>query len=108
MREGVVKMKCYQKPLLILNEEMCEGVYAASGDNPVSTGCQSIYIKGIYRKKKHGNQLSTMLDIGCHGCAYYTGNGCKVYDANAQEGLDARPKWEIAGYKDSDPYVPGF
>ena len=41
-------MEKYIKPIFILNEELCEGIYAASGNVHKEYGRNSIYMNGIY------------------------------------------------------------
>jgi hypothetical protein len=35
-------MRTYEKPMILANEELAEGVYAASGDTAVSTGSANV------------------------------------------------------------------
>lgn len=109
-------MKLYEKPLIFCNEELNEGIYAASGDVPSANGCQSIYMKGIFHTNTRLQNISNPgndtdlnhqeIERGCEGCPYNWGK-CAVNDQNAQAGQDARPSWEKKGYKDTDPYSYG-
>ena len=52
-------MKQYQKPVVVVNDELAEGVYAASGSNAGGSGnstsgdngpkCDSKYMKGVWQ-----------------------------------------------------------
>lgn len=109
-------MKLYEKPMILLNEELCEGVYAASGASASSTGCQSIYMNGVFHANSRWSNVTdwnsdsdskhTEIERGCEGCPYNWGY-CAVNNGNAQAGQDARPGWEQKGYKDTDPYSYG-
>lgn len=49
-------MKTYQKPVAIVNDELTEGVYTASGDtNDSKTGCDSKYMKGVFQKPDYSD-----------------------------------------------------
>lgn len=108
-------MKSYEKPLVLENEELSEGIYAASGDVTTS-GCKSIYMKGVFHRNTRWENVtdwSNDSDLkhkererGCEGCPYNWGY-CAVNNTNAQPGQDARPSWEQKGYKDTDPYSYG-
>lgn len=41
-------MKNYKKPIIILNDELCEGIYVSRGSINKEYGRNSIYMNGIY------------------------------------------------------------
>lgn len=100
-------MMDYMKPTIVGNEELAEGVYAASG----TPGCDSKYMKGVYAPA-HLGWDNTMKDhYGCMGCPAYTDTGCGLqshYEDSNQAGsydTDAghrMPTWEEKGYQDDD------
>jgi len=109
-------MGSYEIPMVLANEDVSEGVYAASGAANHQSGCQSIYMKGVFQANTRFTNItdwSNDSDVkhkekerGCEGCPYNWGH-CAVKDANANAGQDARPSWEKKGYKDTDPYSFG-
>ena len=42
-------MDKYMKPMALKNEELIEGVYAASGDSVAAKECDSIYMNGVWQ-----------------------------------------------------------
>lgn len=105
----------YEKPIVLENEELAEGVYAASGavsgggttttptvpenPSPQAPVCDSIYIKGSYRQPDHSDWLNgtNLNGRGCEGCPACWSNGvCHVASYPAEE--DCRPSWEKFGY----------
>ena len=102
-------MEQYKKPLVLMNEELAEGVYAASGavvggepenQSPV---CDSIYIKGSYRQPDFSDwENGTNINgRGCEGCpACWSDGTCHVASYPAEE--DCRPSWEKEG---KSPYA---
>jgi len=108
-------MGSYEMPMVLANEDVSEGVYAASGAVNNQAGCHSIYMKGVFHANSRFNYVvpgddsdikHKEIERGCEGCKYNWGS-CAVNNANAQPGQDARPSWEIKGYKDTDPYNYG-
>jgi hypothetical protein len=106
-------MKTYEKPLILTNEELMEGIYACSGGG--TNVCKSIYMKGIYHRNTRWENIHpgddsdskhTEIERGCEGCPYNWGE-CAVNFSNAQPGQDSRPGWERKGYKPTDPYSWG-
>ncbi|MBD9181599.1 MAG: hypothetical protein EGP79_04825 [Roseburia intestinalis] len=51
-------MKNYERPQIFCQEDLCEGVYLASGDEV----CKSIYIHETWHKPNHGAYQGTNLD----------------------------------------------
>ena len=55
-------MKNYERPQVFCQEDLCEGVYLASGDdNNDADVCKSIYIQGTWHKPDHGAYQGTNL-----------------------------------------------
>ena len=58
-------MKNYEKPVVLSNEELVEGIYTASGDmvaennttaaNAARPGCDSKYVNGVWHKDNYGS-----------------------------------------------------
>ncbi len=104
-------MAVYEKPIILLDENIPEGVYASSGSS--GAGCQSVYMRGVFQRNTRYENIKdpsndsdlkhTLIERGCEGCPYNWGR-CAVNDPNAQPGQDGRPGWEKAGYKDTDVY----
>ena len=107
-------MGSYEMPMVLTNEDISEGVYAASGAVNNQSGCKSIYMKGVYHANTRNDNITDwgndsdvkhkQIERGCEGCPYNWGGYCAVNNANAQAGQDGRPTWEKKGYKDTDPY----
>lgn len=102
------KMTDYVRPMVVVNEELAEGVYAASGDETgertTTLSCQSTYMQGSYMKGD--NKASTYKEkFGCKGCNAYTGNGCKLQSGKDNVDPDAifMPAWEEQGHSPSEP-----
>lgn len=98
-------MKNYEKPEVILMAECSEGVYLASGEqtgeDPASGGCDSRYMKGVWKKPDYSNssvQMRVYDRKGCEGCAADDGDGCKLQKGDAKvEGNVYQPVWEQQG-----------
>lgn len=99
-------MKTYEQPLIFANDELCEGVYAASGDSTGTTKCDSIHRKGVYKALVSHNDADanhTSAERGCEGCPVNWNDGiCHVSTVN-YEG-DFRPSWEKAGKGPTDQW----
>ena len=68
-------MKNYERPQIFCQEDLCEGVYLASGDEV----CKSIYIHETWHKPNHGAYQGTNLEIrGCEGCPADNGEFCTL------------------------------
>ena len=110
-------MKNYEKPIVLANSELSEGVYAASGTTDDRPKCDSIYMKGVWQEPDYsqwatGEQRSYRKQFGCLGCPAYRYNGCGLQsdyiDANYSPSYDAdngnrKPSWEKKGYGPNDP-----
>ncbi len=87
-------MKNYEKPEIIVVDNLAEGIYASSGKTGQT--CDSIYMNGIF-------VLGTKSPItdgykkgrGCEGCPANWGDKCAVSELNYDG--DFRPSWEVEG-----------
>lgn len=102
-------MKNYERPVILVNEELSEGVYAASGARSIP-GCDSKYMNGIFQEYAGGWNVTAKEFYGCVGCpAYRNSNGLvgcallvdKAYlDGATSYDTDAgnrMPDWERMG-----------
>lgn len=116
-------MKNYERPVVLVNEEMAEGVYAASGSVSGGTstgagpGCDSIYMLGVWQDQNHdawapGETKGYKEQFGCLGCPANTASGCGLLthyvDADYAASYDVdngnrKPSWESKGYGPNDP-----
>ena len=101
-------MRSYERPVVILTNDMAEGVYAASGDqiNPTTNaGCDSVYMKGVWHKSDYSNWSGgTNIDgRGCEGCPANWSDG-QCHAANYQASEDCRPSWEKQGKLPQDKW----
>lgn len=110
-------MKNYEKPIVMANNELSEGVYAASGATDNGPKCDSIYMKGVWQKSDYsqwatGEQRGYKKQFGCLGCPANRHNGCGLQsdyvDSNFSKSYDAdsgnrKPSWEKKGYGPDDP-----
>lgn len=104
-------MRAYEKPIVVLIDEMAEGIYAASGSTGGGNGstenkvCDSIYIKGQFTKSDYSDwQNGTNINgRGCEGCpANWSDGRCHVESYAASE--DCRPSWEKQGKLPNDKW----
>lgn len=100
-------MYTYEKPIVVLADDIAEGIYAASGDiNPAThAGCDSIYLKGVWHKSDYSDwQNGTNLNgRGCEGCpANWSDGVCHAASYGASE--DCRPSWEKQGKLPTDKW----
>ncbi|MCM1065220.1 MAG: hypothetical protein NC420_12310 [Eubacterium sp.] len=116
-------MNSYEKPLVLANEELAEGVYAASGavaengsgsDN--GPGCDSKYVNGVFHSPdytKDGTE-GYLAQFGCLGCPAFTyaGGECGLLTHYVESGNassydvdngNRKPSWEKKGYGPNDP-----
>lgn len=96
-------MLSYEKPVVILTNDMAEGIYAASGDNQL--GCDSVYMKGVWHKSDYSDSVNgTNIDgRGCEGCpANWSDGSCHAAGYKASE--DCRPTWEKQGKLPTDKW----
>ena len=87
-------MKNYERPQIFCQEDLCEGVYLASGDEV----CKSIYIHETWHKPNHGAYQGTNLEIrGCEGCPADNGEFCTLTKGYKTGDKSYRPTWERNG-----------
>ncbi len=102
-------MQNYVKPIILANNELSEGVYAASGATDNGPKCDSIYMKGEWVKgyEQWKPELTYKEWHGCNGCPAYTGTGCGLkthyVDSNYSPTYDVdngkrKPTWEKEGH----------
>lgn len=97
-------MRKYEKPVVELNNDMAEGVYAASGTAVANTPlCDSQYMDGVWHAPAYGWNTTVKDYYGCLGCPAYRYNGCaldvdqayidgaKSYDTDSGSRM---PDWE--------------
>lgn len=96
----------YTKPIIMINEDFSEGVYAASGATHMPS-CDSKYMSGQYRHYTGGWDVSVKDYYGCVGCPAYREGGCALLvDQAYLEGAlsydtdngNRMPDWERLGY----------
>ncbi|MBQ7956102.1 MAG: hypothetical protein IJ282_10175 [Lachnospiraceae bacterium] len=100
-------MEKYVRPIVVVNDEVSEGVYAASGAR-IQYSCDSIYMNGVYHHPTY-NPLEDGYKIGrgCEGCPAWTGDSCRFDTAPEQMNWDGdfRPTWEVDGKLPDDKGV---
>ena len=90
-------MRNYEKPQVIVQEQLSEGVYLASGSGN-ETECKSKYMQGIWHKPKHGASQGPNSEIrGCEGCPADNGSFCTLMKGYTTGDKDYRPTWERNG-----------
>ena len=117
-------MRKYEKPIIEVNNELAEGVYAASGTAYGTKVCDSKYMNGVWQGPDYrpwaevGGSMGYMQYYGCLGCPANTYNGCGIADGNHYEesgnagSYDTdkgkrMPRWEAEG-KDPNETVSDF
>ena len=110
-------MHLYQKPIITIDSGLCEGIYAASGNNTSDNGpkCDSKYMNGTWQAQDHtswnGGTRGYKQQFGCLGCPAKTANGCGLLthyeDSNHASSYDVdngnrKPSWEKKGYGPDD------
>jgi len=106
----------YERPVVLANEDLSEGVYAASGavDGPK---CDSIYMQGVwqapdYSQWSNGENRGYKQQFACLGCPANTDSGCGLLTHYVESGNassydvdngNRKPSWEKKGYKPDDP-----
>ena len=106
----------YKKPVVLENDELTEGVYAASGadENSQATSseesnnvphCDSIYIAGNYVEPNGSNWQGTNMTMrGCEGCpACWSDGKCHVETYPTSMQGQFKPGWEARGKGPNDP-----
>lgn len=104
-------MKEYEKPIVEVNSELAEGVYAASG----GPQCNSPTRNGVWKAPDYsdwaGKTRSYDDQFGCLGCPAYTATGCGLQshyvDSNYASSYEVdngnrKPGWEDKGYGAGD------
>lgn len=71
-------MMKYEKPIIQINSEMAEGVYAASGSTNGRPGCDSDYMNFTYQHYSGGWDKTVKEYYGCIGCPAYRETGCAL------------------------------
>jgi hypothetical protein len=107
-------MKQYERPMILTNEDLAEGVYAASGDTD-TVSCDSKYMSGSWKAADssdwNGGTRGYMQQFGCTGCPATRANGCGLLldyvESNNSSSYEANrgnymPSWERKGYQ---PYT---
>ncbi len=76
-------MQTYEKPVVVTEEGLSEGVYMASGTTASNSspsgapGCDSKYMKGVYHPQNYANQTYGNFEtLGCTGCPAFRAEGC--------------------------------
>ena len=103
-------MMKYERPIIQINSETAEGVYAASGGAGIDAnpGCDSQYMNFTYQKYTGGWDKTAKEFYGCLGCPAYRENpdgcaliieqsyidGAKSYNTDAGK---RKPEWEAKG-----------
>lgn len=113
-------MDKYVKPEVLANEELTEGVYAASGASSSGESgpkCDSAYMNGVFQSPDYsdwaGSTRGYKQQFGCLGCPAYTyaGGQCGLLTHYVESGnassYDAdngnrMPSWERKGYGPDD------
>jgi hypothetical protein len=103
-------MKNYEKPMILANEGLAEGVYAASGDVASGLKCDSKYMKGVWQPQTYGDgSEGYKKQYGCLGCPAYTASGCGIAEGNhydqsgnaksyETDNGKRKPAWEWNGF----------
>lgn len=107
-------MADYEKPVILANDDVAEGVYAASGDNVAK--CDSVYMLGVWQAQDTSPWGETTPGykqvFGCLGCPAHTANGCGLQTHYIESGQassydvddgNRMPSWERKGYGPDDP-----
>jgi hypothetical protein len=102
-------MRHYEKPMILTNEDLAEGVYAASGDTYTGE-CDSAYMKGNWQAADYSLDGSGgyKAQFGCQGCPATRAAGCGLtcdqayIDGASSYDTDQghrKPSWEAKGYQ---------
>jgi hypothetical protein len=117
-------VKGYEKPVILVNEDISEGVFAASGqgeaaaENGGSEGigdrprCDSKYMGGVFHAPKW-NGTNNLESYGCNGCPANRGDQrCALTDPELEDPSrwdsyraddgQRMPRWEMLGYLPND------
>lgn len=109
-------MNTYERPVVLANEELAEGVYAASGTSENNLKCDSVYMNGVWQAPDYsdwgGSTRGYKQQFACLGCPANTANGCGLQTHYIESGEAAsydvdngnrKPSWEKKGYGPDDP-----
>ncbi len=112
-------MERYEKPVVLANEELAEGVYASSGSTEGESNsasgsgtvkCESIYMNGVWQDATYDWSNGTptyKYNYGCLGCRAYRSNGCGLLTDYVESGYASsyqsdigylKPDWEQNGH----------
>ncbi len=107
-------MSSYVKPMVIGNDDLTEGVYAASGEVAGGTpGCDSKYMNGVFHAPTYKWEGTMLEHYGCLGCPAYSwsnGGECGLKSHYGDSGYagsydvdkgNRMPEWERKGYTDT-------
>lgn len=113
---GANRMNVYERPAVLVNEELAEGVYAASGTSENGLKCDSKYMQGVWQAPDYsdwgGTTRGYKQQFACLGCPANTDNGCGLQTHYIESGNAAsydvdngnrKPSWEKKGYGPDDP-----
>lgn len=103
-------MAKYEKPVVVVNQELAEGVYANSGTT-AGAKCDSKYRQGVWKAPDYsdwnGGTRGYENQFGCLGCPAYTNTGCgldshyiesgKAQSYDVDDG-NRKPSWEKKNY----------
>lgn len=119
----MITVKKYEKPLVIVDDGLYEGVYAASGDvtgtESSAPGCDSQYMNGVWQAPSYDWSNGTptyKYNYGCLGCPAYRAEGCGLQidqaylDGATSYDVDngnRMPTWESKGHT-ADELVTEF
>ncbi len=97
-------MERYEKPIVLMNEDISEGIYAASGSGSKESKCDSKYFKGTWHQMIYTtNPISS--DRGCEGCyGNWNDGSCHVQNYERKEKDQFMPSWEKAGLSPDSPW----
>lgn len=108
VKGSTLSMKNYEKPMVLLNEELMEGIYMASGDTASGGNdgsarpkCDSVYMNGEYHKPDYS--INNNIDgLGCNGCPAFRENACGIQTEEYWGSYDTdngnrMPEWERNG-----------
>lgn len=112
-------MKLYEKPEILEQAGLAEGVYMASGagdSTSASNGngpkCDSKYMKGVFQQPDYTTSSSYKERFGCNGCPAFRWNACGLETDYVDSGYassydvdngNRMPGWERKGHKANDP-----
>ena len=109
------RVENYVRPLVLANEELAEGIYAASGNAGEGPKCDSKHMQGVFQTPDYSQWgpegRGYRQQFGCLGCPAYTAEGCGLQSHYIESGNAASydvdngnrmPSWERKGYEPED------